>query len=77
MMYHHHGLQMAFTGNYNEYFGMDTDVDAVVYLMLANDMMHSFFPHCVTIAIEAWTAKPLNPMPRYRNRYTYNRNPRP
>ena len=26
MMYTHHGLQMAFTGDYNEYFGMATDV---------------------------------------------------
>ena len=36
MMYHHHGLSMAFTGNYDEHFGMATDVDAVVYLMLVN-----------------------------------------
>ena len=49
MMYKHHGLQMAFTGNYDEYFGMATDVDAVVYLMLANDMIHSLFPTAVTI----------------------------
>ena len=49
MMYHHHGLQMAFTGNYDEYFGMQTDLDSVVYLMLANDMIHSIFPNAVTI----------------------------
>ena len=40
-MYEHHGLQMAFTGDYGEYFGMATDVDAMVYLMLANDMLHT------------------------------------
>ena len=29
MMYTHHGLQVSFTGNYNEYFGMATDIDAM------------------------------------------------
>ena len=43
MMYKHHGLQVAFTGNYDEYFGMATDVDAMVYLMLANDMLHTLY----------------------------------
>ena len=45
MMYHHHGLQMAFTGNYDEYFGMATDVDAVVYLMLVNALLHGLWPN--------------------------------
>ncbi|KAF5747820.1 Starch branching enzyme 2.1 isoform 1 [Tripterygium wilfordii] len=49
MMYSHHGLQVAFTGNYNEYFGLETDVDALVYLMLVNDMIHGLFPEAVTI----------------------------
>ncbi|CAI0469252.1 unnamed protein product [Linum tenue] len=49
MMYTHHGLQMTFTGNYNEYFGFATDVDAVVYLMLVNDMIHGLFPEAVSI----------------------------
>ncbi|GLT89940.1 hypothetical protein SLE2022_078980 [Rubroshorea leprosula] len=49
MMYTHHGLQVAFTGNYNEYFGLATDVDAVVYLMLVNDMIHGLYPDAVTI----------------------------
>ncbi|KAG8376680.1 hypothetical protein BUALT_Bualt09G0089100 [Buddleja alternifolia] len=62
MMYTHHGLQfvtvashlvsegkMAFTGNYNEYFGFATDVDAVVYLMLVNDLIHGLFPEAITI----------------------------
>ncbi|ESW34860.1 hypothetical protein PHAVU_001G187600 [Phaseolus vulgaris] len=49
MMYTHHGLQVAFTGNYSEYFGLATDVDAVVYLMLANDLIHGLFPEAVTI----------------------------
>uniref|UniRef100_A0ACD5Z545 Uncharacterized protein n=1 Tax=Avena sativa TaxID=4498 RepID=A0ACD5Z545_AVESA len=49
MMYTHHGLQMVFTGNYNEYFGFATDVDAVVYLMLVNDLIHGIYPEAVTI----------------------------
>ncbi|KAI6697888.1 hypothetical protein NL676_018007 [Syzygium grande] len=49
MMYTHHGLQVAFTGNYNEYFGFATDVDAVIYLMLVNDLIHGLFPEAITI----------------------------
>nr|ANC33494.1 SBE [Colocasia esculenta] len=49
MMYTHHGLQVAFTGNYNEYFGYATDVDAVIYLMLVNDLIHGIFPEAVSI----------------------------
>ncbi|XP_028784874.1 1,4-alpha-glucan-branching enzyme 1, chloroplastic/amyloplastic isoform X1 [Neltuma alba] len=49
MMYTHHGLGVGFTGNYNEYFGYATDVDAVVYLMLANDVIHGLYPEAVTI----------------------------
>ena len=43
MMYKHHGLSVGFSGNYGEYFGMATDVDAMVYLMLANDMLHTLY----------------------------------
>jgi len=51
MMYKHHGLSVGFTGNYGEYFGMATDVDAMVYLMLANDMLHTVYNNrVVTIA---------------------------
>ncbi|XP_052175529.1 1,4-alpha-glucan-branching enzyme 1, chloroplastic/amyloplastic-like isoform X2 [Diospyros lotus] len=49
MMYTHHGLQVAFSGNYNEYFGFATDVDAVVYLMLVNDLIHGLFPESITV----------------------------
>ena len=49
MMYTHHGLQVECTGNYGEYFGFATDVDAVVYLMLVNGMIHGLFPHVVAI----------------------------
>lgn len=42
-------FQVAFTGNYNEYFGFATDVDAVIYLMLVNDLIHGLFPEAITI----------------------------
>ncbi|XP_040194692.1 1,4-alpha-glucan-branching enzyme isoform X2 [Rana temporaria] len=50
MLYHHHGVGCGFSGDYNEYFGLQVDEDSLVYLMLANHMVHSLFPHCITIA---------------------------
>ncbi|XP_010664077.1 1,4-alpha-glucan-branching enzyme 1, chloroplastic/amyloplastic isoform X2 [Vitis vinifera] len=50
MLYHHHGVNMTFTGNYNEYFSEATDVDAVVYLMLANCLIHKIFPDATVSA---------------------------
>ncbi|XP_059506063.1 1,4-alpha-glucan-branching enzyme isoform X2 [Stegostoma tigrinum] len=50
MLYHHHGISTAFTGNYNEYFGLHVDEDALVYLMLSNHILHSFYPDFITIA---------------------------
>lgn len=41
--------QVEFTGNYNEYFGYSTDVDAVVYLMLVNDMIHGLYPEAIVV----------------------------
>uniref|UniRef100_A0A2P2JKH3 1,4-alpha-glucan branching enzyme n=1 Tax=Rhizophora mucronata TaxID=61149 RepID=A0A2P2JKH3_RHIMU len=50
MLYHHHGINMTFMGNYSEYFSMATDVDAVVYLMLANCLIHGILPDATVIA---------------------------
>ena len=50
MLYHHHGINMSFTGKYNEYFSEATDVDAVVYLMLANCLIHSIYPDATVIS---------------------------
>ena len=44
MLYWHHGINMAFSGSYHEYFSPATNVDAVVYLMLANDLIHKLLP---------------------------------
>ncbi|XP_059489512.1 1,4-alpha-glucan-branching enzyme [Neocloeon triangulifer] len=50
MLYHSHGMGEGFSGNYDEYFGMNTDTEAVVYLMLANHMLHDLYPEITTIA---------------------------
>lgn len=50
MLYHHHGINMAFRGYYNEYFSEDTDVDAVIYLMLANHLIHKILPEAIVTA---------------------------
>ncbi|PKU60738.1 Splicing factor U2af large subunit A [Dendrobium catenatum] len=33
----------AFTGNYNDYFGLATDEDVIVYVMLVNDVSHGLY----------------------------------
>ena len=50
MLYHHHGIDVGFTGDYNEYFSMATNTDAIVYLMLANKLTHELVPSAITVA---------------------------
>ncbi|GAA5956389.1 hypothetical protein JCM3765_005648 [Sporobolomyces pararoseus] len=50
MMYTHHGIGTGFSGGYHEYFGDNVDEEAVVYLMLANTMIHELYPNSITIA---------------------------
>ncbi|XP_054165933.1 1,4-alpha-glucan-branching enzyme-like [Oppia nitens] len=50
MLYHSHGISDAFSGDYNEYFGLNTDTDAFRYLQLANHVIHRFHPNATTIA---------------------------
>jgi len=40
----------GFSGGYHEYFGSGVDEDGVVYLMIANEMLHSLYPETITIA---------------------------
>ena len=49
MLYHDHGLGSAFI-NYDMYFSMNTDTDAVTYLQLANELVHRVNPNAITIA---------------------------
>ena len=50
MLYHHHGIGRGFTGDFQDYFGMHTNVDAVVYLMLANKLIHEISGNVISIA---------------------------
>ncbi|XP_067897401.1 1,4-alpha-glucan-branching enzyme isoform X2 [Heterodontus francisci] len=50
MLYHHHGLSSGFSGDYSEYFGLHVDEESLVYLILSNHMLHSFYPDFITIA---------------------------
>ncbi len=37
-------------GDYNEYFGLNTDTEAYVYLMLANNLLHNLSSEMITVA---------------------------
>ena len=43
MIYYDHGLEKNFT-SYDEYFDGNQDEDALVYLYLANKLIHSYKP---------------------------------
>jgi len=49
MLYDHHGLGKTFL-SYSDYFGGSVDEDALVYLTLANKVIHEVRPGAVTIA---------------------------
>jgi 1,4-alpha-glucan branching enzyme len=40
----------AFSGDYAEYFGIATDTESFIYMMLANHLLHNHYPDVVTIA---------------------------
>jgi 1,4-alpha-glucan branching enzyme len=44
MLYKNHGIDYSFSGNYNEYFGDNLDMDGAVYLTLANHLVHLLNP---------------------------------
>ncbi|EAA64425.1 hypothetical protein AN2314.2 [Aspergillus nidulans FGSC A4] len=52
MLYTHHGIGTVsgFSGGYHEYFGPAVDDDGVMYLALANEMLHRLYPDCITVA---------------------------
>ncbi len=51
MIYYNHGLEKSFT-SYDDYFDGGQDTDALIYLYLANKMIHDFKPEALTIAEE-------------------------
>jgi len=50
MLYHSRGLGQGFSGDYNEYFGINTDTEALTYLMLGNELVHRLLPGGITVA---------------------------
>ncbi len=49
MLYHDHGLGTSFDSN-DKYFSQNTHTEAITYLQLANELIHSINPRAVTIA---------------------------
>ncbi|GAB2277765.1 1,4-alpha-glucan-branching enzyme 3, chloroplastic/amyloplastic [Dionaea muscipula] len=52
MIYTHNGFA-SFTGELEEYCNQYVDRDALIYLILANDILHALHPNIVTIAEDA------------------------
>ncbi|CAH9052584.1 unnamed protein product [Cuscuta epithymum] len=52
MMYTHNGFA-SFTGDLEEYCNQYVDKDALLYLMLANEILHTLHPNIITIAEDA------------------------
>jgi 1,4-alpha-glucan branching enzyme len=51
MLYFSHGMGQAFS-NYDDYYNGHQDGDAIVYLTLANKLIHEINPNAITIAEE-------------------------
>lgn len=51
MLYYNHGLGQAF-GSYGDYYNGGQDTNAITYLTLANKLIHTLYPHAITIAEE-------------------------
>ncbi|OFY27143.1 MAG: 1,4-alpha-glucan branching protein [Bacteroidetes bacterium RIFOXYA12_FULL_35_11] len=51
MLYNDHGLGSDFH-SYEQYFNLNQDEDAIVYLMLANKLIHDYKPDAISIAEE-------------------------
>ncbi len=49
MLYLDHGLGKSFS-SYNDYFDANVDYDAVTYLQMANEVIHSVMPEAITVA---------------------------
>jgi len=43
-------LDWKLGNDYREYLEMSADLESMSYLMLANQMLHQFYPHVITIA---------------------------
>jgi 1,4-alpha-glucan branching enzyme len=70
MIYLHHGLNRTFH-SYNQYFDETIDVDALTYLALANQVIHSIRPDAITIA-EDVSGMPGLAAPQKNGGYGFN-----
>ena len=52
MIFVDHGIDKCF-GAISDYFGVQTDLDGIVYLMLSNYLIHQINPDLITIAEDA------------------------
>lgn len=50
MLYHSRGVGEGFSGDYNEYFGLNVDTEALIYMAIANHFLHELNPDIITIA---------------------------
>uniref|UniRef100_A0A182KAN4 1,4-alpha-glucan branching enzyme n=1 Tax=Anopheles christyi TaxID=43041 RepID=A0A182KAN4_9DIPT len=50
MLYHSRGIGEGFSGDYNEYFGLNVDTEALIYMAIANFFLHEMDPNVITIA---------------------------
>lgn len=44
MLYVNHGINYCFTGRLHEYFNDNVDLDASIYIMMANYLTHTLLP---------------------------------
>ena len=49
MIYHNHGLGVCFM-SYSDYFSYNTDIEAITYLQLANELIREVNPNAITVA---------------------------
>lgn len=70
MIYLDHGINRVFT-SYDDYFGNDIDEEALTYLALANQLIHTVNPNAVTIA-EDVSGMPGLATPQYQGGFGFN-----
>lgn len=42
----------GFSGHYDEYFGLNTDTESLVYLMVSNHLLHSLYSDFIVTVAE-------------------------
>ncbi|XP_011501571.1 PREDICTED: 1,4-alpha-glucan-branching enzyme-like [Ceratosolen solmsi marchali] len=50
MLYYSRNFENRCNDYYDNYFGLNVDVESVIYIMLANHILHLYYPEIITIA---------------------------